>query len=164
MGELLLNAPAIWPSYSLQYSGGLAQGLSLVTFSRMIPLSSERVISFWTAVERSWCTIPFGICGGLDLHVGVDRTFHVPCEPLLRSTVIVLVALAELSTSITDGINTIEKVPAVFITCIVSVGSWSLLHTLSEEGINVDKSILCPLGVPYRHPTKKYCLQLHRCT
>ena len=123
----------------------------LVVFSSVILKASERVISFWAAIERSWCTVPFGICGGLDLHVGVDRTFHVS---LFCRALVVLVALAKLSTGIADGIDTIDKVPAVFVTCIVLDG---LLHTLSKESSNVDKSILVTVGSIVTHEEVLVC-------
>ena len=98
----------------------------LVVFNSMIPKAGEMVIRFGQQyLERSWCMEPFGICGGLDLHVGVDWTFHVS---LFCRALVVLVALAKLSTGVADGIDTIDKVPAVFVTCIVLDG---LLHALA---------------------------------
>jgi len=50
-----------------------------------------------------------------------------------------LVTLAELSTRIADWIDTIDEIPAVFITRVVLD---CFLHTLSKEGSNVDETVL----------------------
>jgi hypothetical protein len=102
-------------------------------------ISGEGVISLGSAVERGWSSVPFDIGGSLDLHVQVHRAFLVS---FLGGTLVVLVALAELSTCIAGWVGTIDEIPTVFITSVVLD---SFLHALSEEGSNVDKSILVPV-------------------
>ena len=58
------------------------EGLTIhVAFSSVIPRATERVIGFWITVERSWCTVPFGICDARNTSNPTAGSFNI--NPML---------------------------------------------------------------------------------
>ena len=58
------------------------EGLTMhVAFSSVIPRATERVIGFWITVERSWCTVPFGICDARNTSNPTAGSFNI--NPML---------------------------------------------------------------------------------
>ena len=53
-----------------------------VAFSSVIPRATERVIGFWITVERSWCTVPFGICDARNTSNPTAGSFNI--NPMLQ--------------------------------------------------------------------------------
>jgi len=123
----------------------------LVAFLRVVPRACEGVLGLGSTKQWAWSAIPFGICSGLDLHVGIHCAGHV-C--LARRALIVLVALSKLATSIRQRIFAIDKIPRVLVACIILD---CLLHGLSEERCNIDKAILIAVGTVISHEKELVC-------
>jgi len=116
-----------------------------VAFFSVIPDTSEWVLRLWSTVEGSRGTPPFRVGGRRDLHVGLHFTLHVR---LAFGALIILVGLPKLSTGIRNWVFTVHQVPRVLVACVVLYG---LLHRLSQESSNVDKSVDMPIGTVVAH-------------
>lgn len=120
----------------------------IVTGVCVIPDTSLRILLFWPTEQRSWSSIPLGMCRCFDAHLFVHLAFHwskpnqrksigkkccvctiqrisEPMTELTMSfmfrTLIVLVALAKLATSVGQRVHHINVVPTEIIQYFVFV-------------------------------------------
>jgi hypothetical protein len=126
-------------------------GPRLVALLRVVPNACERELGLRSTEKWSWSTIPFGVRGGLDLHVRIYSARHVS---LGGRALVILIALSELAASIRQRVLAIDKIPRVLIASIILD---SLLHGLSKEGGDVDEAIFVTVGAVIAHEKVLVC-------
>lgn len=80
--------------------------------------------------------IPSSMCSSSNLHFRIDRTLHVF---LAGWTIVILIALAQLTTGIRQRVPIVHQVPVILIAGIVQNG---LLQALRQKRRQIDQSVL----------------------